>query len=356
MIAKGRLSVALREASKTTVARPWRLALATLMGGLIMAAPAAFEMIALDTLTDTIVDEMARGSVVLVVESGSGTLDGRHCSAVAAQDGVVASGGVTAPAVVSVGEPALTTARSVRATPGYLEILWDTPPLSRGPHAVFGSDLATEVSIAEGAEIELGDTRLAAFSGPHSPRGESRGRWITVPVAHLDSVQQCWVEVRPAALAPIRAAIPAMFSDTAALEVTALRDQAITEAAVSGWRNRMTRWLSLVCGAVAGLVVGTLVAPRRAEFALYRLLGMPLPSVILIAAAESVLLLSYGMLFAGLTSSALVPLLDPIAPVELLSTLLVQLGLTSAVALSAVGISGILLTTPNPAQIIRTHR
>lgn len=357
MSGTGRLHVALREALRTTVARPWRLVLAALLGGLIMAAPAIFETIALDGLADVLAEERARGSAVLIVESESGQLDGHECSAVAAQQGVVAAGGTSAPTVVSVGEPALTTARSVLATSGYFEILWGAEPRYSEPTAVLGSDLAHEQSIADGAPIVLGDDRvLAAASARPSPREDSRGRWITIPVGALPAVQQCWVEVSPESLDAVRAALPAMFPDATGLTVSAMRDDARTELAIAGWTSRPGRWLSLACGAVAGLMVGTLIAPRRAEYALYRLLGLSRPTVLVIALVEALLLIHAAVLLAGLVSGAVIPVLDPIAPAEILTALLLQIGLTGAIAATAAGTSCLLVTSGNAAHAIRSHR
>ncbi|MGN8553443.1 UNVERIFIED_CONTAM: hypothetical protein OHV15_12755 [Microbacterium sp. SLM126] len=356
MIATGRLRVALRESLRTTAARPWRFALGVAIGGLIMAAPAAFEVTALDRVTDVLADEEARGTHVLIVESEEGALDGRDCSAVAGQQGVVAAGGMTAPKVVSVGEPALTTARSVEATAGYFEIVWGREPRSSQPAVVVGSELGRELSVADGAQITLGGDRFAASSASASVREDPRGRWLTIPAAHLQRVQQCWVEASPESLAPVRASLPALFPDAQALSVTVMRDGALSEAAIASWVNRPGRWLHLVCGAVAGAIVGTLLSPRRAEYALYRLLGLSRPTVLVIAIVEATLLVQPALVLGGLICAAVVPALAPLAPADILSSLLLQIAMTGAAAAAVAGMTCVLLTSGNPAQTIRSHR
>ncbi|KRB38476.1 ABC transporter permease [Microbacterium sp. Root180] len=357
MIAAGRLRVALRESLRTTAARPWRFALGVAIGGLIMAAPATFEVTALDSVTDVLADEETRGAYVLIVESEEGALDGRDCSAVAGQQGVVAAGGMTAPKVVSVGEPALTTARSAEATAGYFEIVWGREPRSSEPAVIVGSELGRELSVADGAQITLGgDQRFAASSASASAREDPRGRWLTIPAAHLQSVQQCWVEASPESLAPVRASLPALFPDAQALSVTVMRDGALSEAAITGWVNRPGRWLHLVCGAVAGAIVGTLLSPRRAEYALYRLLGLSRPTVLVIAIVEAMLLVQLALVLGGLICAAVVPALAPLAPADILSSLLVQIAMTGAAAAAVAGLTCVLLTSGNPAQTIRSHR
>jgi hypothetical protein len=355
--ASGRLRVALRESFRTTAARPWRFVLGVVMGGLIMATPAVFEVTALDSVTDVLVDEETRGTNVLIVESADGALDGRDCAAVAAQQGVVASGGMTTPTVVPVGDPALTTARSVEATAGYFEIVWGRQPRFSEPAVVLGSELGRELSVADGALITLGgDQRFAAASATPSAREGPRGRWATIPAAYLPSVQQCWIEASPASLAHVRASIPALFPDAQTLTVNVMRDDALSELAMTGWMNRPGRWLHLLCGAVMGAIVGTLLSPRRAEYALYRLLGMSRPAVAVIAIVEAALLVQSSLLLSGLIGAAVVPALDPVEPADILSSLLLQIAMTAAVAALVAGAACVLLTAGNPAQTIRSHR
>lgn len=348
------LFVALRESFLTTTTRPARFAMATVVGGLAMALSPALESIALDDLTDVLHDEQARGSNVLVIESEAGVLDGRLCAAMSAQEGVKAAGGVTAPVVLPIGDPALTTARAVQATAGYFEILWGGPPRSSAPLAMLGSDLGKELSIATGAQVSLGDAGLfEAHPAPASIRAESRGRWVTIPAAALDAVHQCWVEVSPGALHHMRAAIPAMYPGEERLKVSALRSEETTDTAVAAWESRPSQLLHVICGAVGGLVIGSLIAPRRAEYALYRVLGMPLRVVLLLAAIEAVLLLLPALAFAGLASGVLLSVLDPISVVELVSTSLWQLSMTAATASLALGVVAVLLTSGNPATVLR---
>lgn len=341
---------ALREAALTNAARPWRLVVSVLLLAPLLLVPAALELTAAVALDKELSSEEALGRDVLVVEREGGVLDGARCEAVGSQDGVLDAGGVSEPEVVGVGTDALISTRRVTATPGYLRALgYETS----SAEAIAGFALSKELSIQDGAIVSFSDGSRARMSiAVDSPRAEARSRWITVPAAALDAVRECWVTASPSTLAAVQAAIPSFFPTATDLRVSTLRTDRLSKQAIATWEDRPTRWLFAAAGASAALLVGVMLWPRRHEYALCRLLGMSRPVVMLLAAAEAMLLVTASALLATPYAVAVMAFLGGIRN-DYAQVVLVQGMLALAVLTVLVAPVTAWVSSGRPADVLR---
>lgn len=346
--------LALREAIASNLTHPWRLVLSIIILAPLLVLPAVFEMQAASSLDALLADEEQRGTNVLIVENGGGPLDGHLCDAIGAQGGIERAGGVSASSVVGLGGNNLISSRRVFATPGYLQILNYGQPRGSGPLAYIGPALSKEISIADFTEVQMSDgQRITVLAAPESARGEARSRWITMVVPALDEVQECWIEARSESLAAVRGAIPAFFPSAASLRVTALRDESAVVAAFTVWEERSTRWLFTATGTVGGLLVGTLLWPRRHEYALYRILGMSRAQVTLLASAEAMILVVSGVGVASISAFGAALLQIEGAWLTYAGSGLLQVSLSSSVLCVVVAMLSLTISAGSPAHILR---
>ncbi|MCW3493451.1 FtsX-like permease family protein [Microbacterium sp. SSM24] len=351
------LATVINEAWRTSVTHPWRFFAGSTLVAAALTGSVAAELHVGYTAMATISEEQLRGASVLVIENDSGTLDSRDCLRLDHQDGVVAAGGVTNPDVVSIGSPPVIDVRRVYATEGYFDIL--DLPLSALPGRIgsIGADVQAELGVAPEAVIDLSDgSQVTVSKAAPSIRAEERGRWLTVLAPTLARVQQCWVETERGALSAVRSTLVAALGDAGQLNVTTLRDRVLSDAATEAWDRRWTQWAWAAGGVSAALSCGLLVAARRHEYALYRLLGLSRAATSLIAMLETAMMSACGIGIASLCVGAYIAQL----PQESLSTLAeiggAQLLLASALASVAAGAVTVAVASGRTAQIIRNRR
>ncbi|MFK4806161.1 hypothetical protein ACI3KX_09850 [Microbacterium sp. ZW CA_36] len=351
------ITVVLREAWRTTTAHAWRSIVGLTVMTAVLASGVAIEAEAVHRTMTTVEGEYTQGANVLIVSNQGGVLDGARCQALSHQDGVSAAGGATSTDVVRIGDPSVLSVRRVRATSGYFEILDLALPLMNGVVGAVGPGIAAELGVGQRSRLKLSDATsvTVARSSTESIAGE-RTRWLTVLAPTLPAVNECWVEVEPGALDAIQALVVATFGKADHLQVDSAHDRALLTATLGAWQQRWTRWAGFAAGAAATLFCGILLAPRRHEYALYKLLGMPRTSVWLICATEAALLTAAGALLsvgvvAGTLTDVSLPHVIEIARLAGAQLVFALCTVTVGVALVATA-----LTSGSTAQVIRSRR
>jgi hypothetical protein len=351
------IAVILREGVRSTKAHPWRLLLGSLLIGGVLAASVIVDAAVTSGALHALDSEHAAGSTVLVVYDEGGPLPGRPCDALAAVPGVRAAGGVSTPETVSFASVGSMVVRRVFASPGYLRVLGVTLPISTGRSSasgIAGSAIAAEVGIADGSRLRFSDgLEMTIDVGPATARAPDRSRWVTIVQAAPAWAAECWIEAERGSMGAVRAAVPAVFADARALRIETLRDGAVTDAIVAGWKERPTRWAWIFGGALSAMLAGVFLAPRRREYALYRLLGVPDTRVRLIAAVEASILEGAAIVFGALViGSAVVWSFGPQLN-ELAVTTATHLLLAVAALALATPVVAWLLASGDRADILR---
>lgn len=350
------ISVAFRESRKTLRAHPWRHLVGTVTIASILAASTLMETATLHTTLSTLEGEVDRGANVLIVESPGQPLSGAVCESMTSQPDVIAAGGVSHAEVVELGQPALVSVRKVSATTGYFLLMRLPVPTDAESAAAVGARVADELGIVDRSLIQTSFGSVRLQIAPDAIRAEERSRWMTV-LRHAGwPVDQCWIEARNGTVDAVKTIVTASFHEVPEVTLAVLRDRTTTETTMRAWDARSTQWAWPAAGALSGVVCALIVAARRHEYALYRILGVRRAAVKLIAVLDVESMLFPALIFAAtFVSTAGVWSFDSIQP-EVIGSACEQLLVAFSIG-SLVGVTAaIVVSSGGSASIVRRHR
>lgn len=268
-------------------------------------------------------------NVMSVTVENRGPISAARCEDLGRVSGVLSAGGIVARESISLITRPHEALELIRATPGAVRVLWPNQRTQASASSVIaGSIVATlhglgENSIlgyrvARGSEVNYA---IVGATAPASARGERLDNTIVIASAPVGVVTECLVESMPGARDDVLLALEGWFPRDAGVVISPfyLPD--------SSWSSpderletRMSQQFPLL-GAVA-LTAAVLAVwfARRADFALYRHLGMSRRRLLLMQVAEAVMLVILPASL-GLTVSLFLLASDPLPLVVYLTSL-----------------------------------
>lgn len=286
-----------------------RWLLATLVGLVacgVGAGTVLFSAAEVGTIRRTWDRQVAEGRFVYELRgSGPDGVDSARCDALNAWPAVVAAGGrIRTDSIHPVTSPG-STYELDHVTTGYLGVIW---PGVRAPgpgHVVAGPYASESLGLRAGTPVAwetdgaTGVSSVVAAVPPHaSLRDESADRHLFATAAPTGAVDRCLVEIDPGHRAAVLAALGAWFSGDAVHEARSLHDFSRSIDPQAALRERTSRW---TWWGGAGLIASVTVLSwsfRRADAALYQLVGVGRASIAVLVAVD-VLVASITPAIAG---------------------------------------------------------
>ena len=260
---------------------------------------------------------LSRGLDVRVVAGKDGArLDARQCESLNDVDGVLAAGGLVGYSQAMQFGGGNTNLTIATVTRGYASVIW--PSLQRVkklPSAIAGSDLSSAAGLVNGSYMSLRDASAPGPApvhvdhvdrvAPNSQRNPRFDDYLAVVAAPVDDVQECLVEAAPGAESGVDVLLATWFRGT---ETTSRPLYVVTDAAgdpENRLANRSSWSFSLISAVGITLTMMGSWIVRRADFALYRHLGLRPHQLVLSLSVDATILAlmpaSMGLTLVALT-------------------------------------------------------
>jgi hypothetical protein len=211
-----------------------------------------------------------------VVAPGGGRPDAKRCHEMNSIDGVLAAGGVMSTTVAKLDVQPDSDVRILTVTPGFIASVWSDLPSPRKYSAIAGSaftqlgwNIGSTVAYTTSAGTEEAVTIDTIAATPSMLRLE---RVLVTTAPPTGTVEGCLVTASPKAAAAVGKLLQGWFGDGTSVQDVLIRSSLMSDPQQQlGARISQFGWLA---GAfvIAAVLLGGWTS-RRAEFALYRLLG-----------------------------------------------------------------------------------
>lgn len=231
-------------------------------------------------IEDRLLDYQIRGGYVAVItDKGHQPLSGSRCEQLRTVSGVVAAGGIVSQGNVTVDyAPTASIVRTI-GTPGLAEVYWPGLSVSNQlPSTVVGGSLAERLGLTPGVVWQYNSSeRAVEFStvgrvGLGSARDPLMDTGVYESASPSSDVINCMVESDPGAVSAVGAVISGWFNDEIVVS-----DWLQSEKPPNSARPLSTRislWLPLVASLVFLAFFAISTTSKRAEYAIYRVLGL----------------------------------------------------------------------------------
>gem|GEM_PF-1656191 len=254
----------------------------------VLAALVGFGVIAV-TATDTIAlledwteYEMAGRSSFSVV-GRTEAISAHLCDAANSIDGVRGAGAVLSRNPTETSLPTRDTIDIARVTPGYLDAAWyAVPPRAIG--LVAPVDLATKFGLVDGSYVRISDVegtpkglstnRRIDWAATSRSRVDGINDALIVVAAARGDVNECLVTAEPRARRSVKLALEEWFGSGATV-IPFLQGSLLVGDPDEAYRHRSSQWLAAALASAVAIVLIMNWNARKADFALYRILGMP---------------------------------------------------------------------------------
>lgn len=312
-----RVSETVAEGFRNGIANRWLLAVRIALAVSLTFAACGYALIETNGIEDRFRQQVDAGRFAWRVEGGSGAavLPAGRCDALGTIDGVHSSGAALDVASVSVSTKPLASYELWHVTPGYLQVLWpDIPDTVASSSGLFaGSLISQEVGLVPGASIQLESRRgggslgaapVAAVMSP-SERDSGADRRLYVTAAPQGFAANCLVDASPGQSPDIGVVLRSWFSQASSANVFPFVNDELGRTPEDELATRASRFVWL--GSAGFLAVVTLLVwyTRRADLALYRLLGMTASGALLMWYVDALLLVLLPTCI-GMTASLVV--------------------------------------------------
>jgi hypothetical protein len=302
----------LREAGSNLSARRGRYSVlavlvAVLVGGLVWA-----DMSAARAAIEGKRELLAAGGTVVIAAREQGGLDAARCVELGSQGHVVAAGGLARGETVYFDHAPGTPFQSLLVTGDLVTVLDPGTRTPTAPGLVVPAAAAEELGVVAGSWLSLAGTphRVVALVRP-DPRAESVSRSILLAAPPTGQVDQCWVEFADGQYEAGAEALAAWFAADGLTLTPLIGRNVATRDYAADWSGRPLRHGWVAAGVLIGALAGLLVWRRRAEMALYVLLGSSRVVVATLQTVELWWILVAGGLLGTLWGTAIASVAGP---------------------------------------------
>jgi hypothetical protein len=233
-----------------------------------------------------------RGAHVLVVMTTDGSdLPAARCDELNSVSGVLSAGAVIGADRVDAALPDLRRITVLSATPGLPAIYWPGDPPPRDAGLAAGASVAADLGLVAGAVLPVtgdgGPRDLPIASAPgHSPRAQDNDLVLVQVVPPIGRTTECLVEAAPGAARSVEAALVGWFPGGATSIQPYFSVPETGRNPQQEFGSRLSLWLPIAAGVLVALTVLAWWAVRRAEFALYAVMGLRPPGLALMLLTE----------------------------------------------------------------------
>lgn len=244
------------------------------------------------------------------------------CDGLQTFTGVKAAGGevTSLPVRISTQRAATYPLRSV--TPGYLTVLWPDAQIGAGEGLIAGSSVAESLGLRSGSFVTIdsvnGTVRTVQVSAvlPSSKRNGEADRSLFLVTSPSGTVQNCSVDAEPGSSDEVGRLLRSWFGPGVSVSVYAPDSQGV-DRPERDFLNRSAQYVWLAAVVLVVLSNCYYWYLKRGDYALYRVLGLARPRLLLMSTVESGLLIwmpfAGGMLLGLLTVGAPSALVSQIA-------------------------------------------
>ncbi|MGV3712833.1 ABC transporter permease [Pseudolysinimonas sp.] len=233
------------------------------------------------------------GAIARVTPIDDAALDAQRCEELNKLPGVVAAGGVANERVSRMVMAPQVSVVVVEGTPSLARVFWpDSTPQASLSSSVAGHDISERFGLAAGGMIELRSndgsisTLQVGAGAPAGIRNDSLDRTIFVPSASVGRVGACLVEMEVGATRPIANILVGWFGERVGVSPYAQ----VEGPSAAGLVNRLSRFLPVGAALVILAMFASWVWSRRGDHALYRLLGLTTPQLLIMVLVEYTLI------------------------------------------------------------------
>ena len=273
-----RLSVVIKEIGANLIAERWRAVVIAVITAAATTSVVATELdqVRRAVAADAELKSAGRYVYVAWTEGADTPVNPTRCLALRHNQAVLAAGGYTHGGPVSV-------AKAPGELFGARMMVGDMPALL-APHnppspgqVYISQTAAARVGLADGRTVllggGLGNARVSVVD--MSARVPDPGPWVWIPAAPGEKLDECWVEVVPAADQVAQPAITAWLSqgERTVIVTRFLAEDPLRTDPVTVFAARSTRYAWAASGVIVGVVVWLIIWFRRSEMALYRTVG-----------------------------------------------------------------------------------
>lgn len=298
-----RLGVAVSEVAANAASSRWLL-LSRILAGILVGFGVAFATV-VDTsaIVTRFHTEVDLGRFVYKVSGGGpeGSLSAERCDALAYVTGITAAGGVTSASTIIARAQPRARYELLSVTAGYSDVLWpgeDTGTSTGGLLA--GAGIARTLGLVAGSTLSIADesdptrtTRTVTIDRvmPTSPRDSAADRRLFRVGVGAGRTEECLVDAVPAHAADVPLLVGAWFPASAAPVSAPLRlSDPARLTPEDALVQRPSAWAWPVGAGVLAAMALLSWYFRRADFALYRVLGVSRQKIAVMLSAEHVAL------------------------------------------------------------------
>ena len=261
-----------REAFLNVTSAPVRSALLAVSAFVAAVALVLVSSLDLASIASREAEMVASGAYIYRVQVAQG-VPALTCDRLRYNDGIQDAGAILSQSQGSLREIPASSIQRVVATPGYLRIVWKDP-FASAARSLAGSALAEAYGIRRGVDLtfidDAGATALqvGTIAAP-TTRVVGANQLVATPSPPIGNVQECIVEAKPGAMSAVATYLASVFGPQAVISPLVQPRESTDDLL----HHRLTLWSPVLIPLAVGVLAFTSQYGRRADLALYRLLG-----------------------------------------------------------------------------------
>jgi hypothetical protein len=229
----------------------------------------------------------ARGAMVFSVTTADRRpLPAARCDELGSVAGISSAGGITRLELVHSALPDGRFLSFASATPGLAAVLW--PGVAPRDGVVVGAAIASELGLVAGATLPLEygvELEVGTVAAP-STRSPDHDLLVLESVPPVGNTFECLVESEPGARARVEALLLGWFSGAATAVTPYFLPPDTGRSPQAEVNERSSAWFPVAAATLVGLGMLAWWAIRRAEFALYGVMGLDRRGLLRMLVAE----------------------------------------------------------------------
>lgn len=208
-------------------------------------------------------------------------MEASRCDQLRYVEGVISAGGILRTTSIRPQSNPSSAFWLVTATSGTLPLLFPEEPAARFASVIAGALISSELGLSPQSEVGFLTTRDSGVrqitvdvATSSTSRIEQFDNTVLVAGPAVGKIGECLVESTPSGKASVNQLLRDWFPQQNVQVTSFVRTSQTDRDPVTELRQRTGQWLPLLSGVAVGALIVTLWWARRAEFAVYRLLGL----------------------------------------------------------------------------------